>query len=171
MIYKFVIISGEEESFIREFELDENNTLHEFHLSLQEEMEFDNSQIASFFTTTDKWEKEEEFTLFDMGSDTTIMEDVIIDDILINENQKLLYIFDTFNERALFIECLGEAELIAGREYPLCVHSHGLPPKQIVMSAFSDPDIEPEDLPEGETMQDDDSDMPKFEDIDDFDDL
>lgn len=171
MIYKFVIISGEEESFSREFELDENNTLLDFHKAIQEELEFDHSQLASFFTATDKWEKEEEFTLFDMGSNTTIMEDIIIDDVIINKNQKLLYIFDLFNERALFIECIGEVDLIVGREYPICVQSQGLPPKQIVLNGFATADIEVDDLPEGEMIIDDDDELPEFEDIDDFDDL
>ncbi len=171
MIYKFVIISGEEESFSREFELDENNTLLDFHKAIQEELEFDHSQLASFFTATDKWEKEEEFTLFDMGSNTTIMEDVIIDDVIINKNQKLLYIFDLFNERALFIECIGEVDLIVGREYPICVQSQGKPPKQIILNGFATTDIEVDDLPEGEMIIDDDNELPDFEDIDDFDDL
>ncbi len=171
MIYKFVLISGEEESFSREFELDENNTLLDFHKAIQEELEYDNSHIASFFTATDKWEKEEEFTLFDMGSNTTIMEDIIIDDIIINENQKLLYIFDLFNERALFIECIGEVEIIDGREYPICVQSQGRPPKQIILNGFASADIEVDDLPDGELVIDDDNDLPEFDDIDDFDDL
>jgi len=171
MIYKFVLISGEEEAFSREFELDEKNTLLEFHKAIQEELEYDNSQLASFFTASEKWEKEEEFTLFDMGSNTTIMEDVIIDDIIINENQKLLYIFDLFNERALFIECIGEVDLIVGREYPICVQSQGMPPQQIILKGFSGPDINLDDLAENEIIVDDENDLPNLEDLEDFDDL
>ena len=48
MIFKFVVISSEEEAFLREFELDENNTLLDFHNILQEELEYDRSQMASF---------------------------------------------------------------------------------------------------------------------------
>jgi hypothetical protein len=35
----------------------------DFHNLLQDELEFDKSQMASFFMATDNWEKEEEFTL------------------------------------------------------------------------------------------------------------
>ena len=171
MIYKFVAISGEQESFIREFELDEKNTLLDFHNTLQEELEYDDSQLAIFFTTTDKWEKEEEFTLFDMGSNTTIMENVIVDEVLLNKNQKLLYIFDLFNERALFIECLGEVELIVGREYPICSHSHGLPPPQLVMNSNESTDLNEVELPDVESLNNDDSELPEFENLDDFDDI
>lgn len=171
MIYKFVVISGEEESFIREFELDENNTLLDFHLTLQEEMEYDNSQMATFFTTTDNWEKEEEFTLIDMGSNTTIMEDIIIDDVIINKNQKLIYIFDLFNERALFIEYVGETDEIEGREYPICTQSHGLPPKQIVFSSFEGTFFDGDDNDESELSLGEDDDLPEFENLEDFDDI
>ncbi|MEE4114619.1 MAG: hypothetical protein V2I37_00510 [Marinilabiliaceae bacterium] len=171
MIYKFVIISGEEESFIREFELDENNTLLDFHNAIQEELEYDKSHLASFFTTTSKWEKEEEFTLFDMGSNTTLMEDVIIDDIIINVNQKLLYIFDLFNERALFIECVGEVELIVGREYPICTQSQGKPPQQVYINGFSDTVLSDDDLSDTGITIDDDMDMPDLDSLEDFDDL
>ena len=177
MIYKFVVISGEEESFIREFELDENNTLLEFHLVIQEELEYDNSQMATFFTTTDNWEKEEGFTLIDMGSNTTIMEDIIIDDVIINENQKLIYIFDLFNERALFIEFVGETDEIEGREYPICIQSHGLPPKQILFNGFTnssfdgDVSFDGDDIDDSEFSGEEGDDLPEFENLEDFDDL
>ncbi len=174
MIYKFVIISGEEESFSREFELDENNTLLDFHRAIQEELEYDSSQLASFFTATNKWEKEEEFTLVDMGSNTTTMEEIIIDDVIINDNQKLLYIFDLFNERTLFIECIGEVAVIVGREYPICVQSQGKPPVQIILNGFSSSTIDVDDLNEDDTIIEDDDELPEFDDIeniDDFDDI
>ncbi len=171
MIYKFVVISSEEESFIREFELDENNTLMDFHDTLHEELEFDKSQMATFFTTTENWEKEEEFTLFDMGSNNTLMEDVLIADILINENQKLLYIFDLFNDRALFIECIGEVDLIVGREYPICSQSKGLPPKQVGVNDFNDIDFSDDDLSEPGSMIDEEGELPEFENLEDIEDL
>jgi len=171
MIYKFVVISGEEESFIREFELDENNTLLDFHKSIQEELEYDKSHLASFFTTTDNWEKEEEFTLFEMGSAITVMEEVIIDDILINENQKLIYVFDFFNERVFFIENIGTVPEIEGREYPLCTNSHGAPPPQIVSSSSSGIDISDDDYSDNDILPDEDTELPDFENIDDFEEM
>ena len=68
MVYRFIVLSDEDEAFIREFEFLETQSLLDFHNSLQEELEFDKSQIASFYMATESWEKEEEFTLFDMGA-------------------------------------------------------------------------------------------------------
>ena len=132
MVYKFVVLSDEDESFIREFEFLDTNTLLDFHNLIQDELEFDKSQMASFFMTTDNWEKEEEFTLFDMGTGSSTMDTAVLEDIIFRKNQKLLYVFDFFNERSLFLEYTGEAKEIDGREYPSCTNSKGVPPKQVV---------------------------------------
>ena len=135
MVYKFVLLSDEDELFIREFEFLESQNLMDFHNLIQEELEFDKSQMASFFMATDNWEKEEEFTLLDMGTGSSIMEEAILEDIIFRKNQKLLYVFDFFNDRSLFIEYIGEAPEIDGREYPNCTNSKGLPPKQVVFGS------------------------------------
>lgn len=135
MVYKLVVLSDEDESFVREFEFLDSHTLIDFHTQIQDELEFDKSQMASFFLATDNWEKEEEFTLFDMGTGSSTMEDAVLDDVIFRKNQKLLYVFDFFNDRCLFIEYTGETEEIDGREYPCCTNSKGIPPRQVVFGA------------------------------------
>jgi hypothetical protein len=157
MVYKFVVLSDEDESFVREFEFLDSHTLLDFHNMLQDELEFDKSQMASFYLATDNWEKEEEFTLFDMGTGSSTMETAVLEDIIFRKNQKLLYIFDFFNERGLFVEYTGESKEVAGREYPVWTNSKGSPPKpgvfgsssrklynSIVVSEDEDDDDEPE---------------------------
>jgi len=135
MVYKFVVLSDEDESFVREFEFLDSHSLLDFHNMIQEELEFDKSQMASFYLATDNWEKEEEFTLFDMGTGSSTMDGATLEDVIFRKNQKLLYVFDFFNERALFIEYTGESDEIDGREYPNCANSKGIPPKQVVFGA------------------------------------
>ncbi|MCU0366879.1 MAG: plasmid pRiA4b ORF-3 family protein [Bacteroidales bacterium] len=137
MVYRFVVLSDEDEAFVREFEFLESHSLLDFHNAIQEELEFDRSQIASFYMATDSWEKEEEFTLFDMGAGSSTMENAILEDVIFRKNQKLLYVFDFFNDRALFIEYVGESKEIDEREYPLCTNSKGLPPKQVTFGGVS----------------------------------
>ncbi|MCK7530354.1 MAG: plasmid pRiA4b ORF-3 family protein [Marinilabiliales bacterium] len=110
MVYRFVVLSDEDEAFVREFEFLESHTLLDFHNAIQEELEFDKSQIASFYMATDSWEKEEEFTLFDMGAGSSTMENAVLEEVIFRKNQKLLYVFDFFNDRALFIEYVGESK-------------------------------------------------------------
>ena len=137
MVYRFVVLSDEDEAFIREFEFLESQTLMDFHNAIQEELEFDKSQIASFYMATDNWEKEEEFTLFDMGAGSSTMDDALLEDVIFRKNQKLLYVFDFFNDRALFIEYVGESKEVDGKEYPNCSNSKGLPPKQVTFGGVS----------------------------------
>jgi hypothetical protein len=135
--------------------------------------------MASFFMTTDNWEKEEEFTLFDMGTGSSTMEDAILEDIIFRKNQKLLYVFDFFNERSLFIEYTGETKEIEGRELPICTNSKGVPPKQVIFGGssrklynnivVSDDDDDDDDEPEVDDLflgEDDEESLPDFENID-----
>ena len=178
MVYKFVVLSDEDESFVREFEFLDSHTLIDFHNMIQDELEFDKSQMASFYMATDNWEKEEEFTLFDMGTGSSTMEGAVLEDIIFRKNQKLLYVFDFFNDRALFVEYTGEAKEIDGREYPNCTNSKGIPPKQVVFGATSRKlynnivvsEDEDEDEPEVDDLflegGDDEEPLPDFENID-----
>jgi hypothetical protein len=137
MVYKFVVLSDEDESFVSEFVFLDSHTLLDFHNMIQDELEFDKSQMASFYLATDTWEKEEEFTLFDMGTGSSTMDVAVLEDIIFRKNQKLLYVFDFFNERALFVEYTGETEEIDDREYPVCTNSKGVPPKQVIFGSSS----------------------------------
>ena len=177
MVYKFVVLSDEDESFVREFEFLDTHSLIDFHNLIKEELEFDKSQMASFFMATDNWEKEEEFTLFDMGTGSSTMETAVLEDIIFRKNQKLLYVFDFFNDRALFIEYTGEAKEVEGRELPNCTNSKGVPPKQVIFGSSSRKlynnivvsDDDDEDEPEVDDLflgEDDDESLPDFENID-----
>lgn len=127
MVYRFVVLSDEDEAFVREFEFLDSHSLLDFHNALQDELEFDRSQIASFFMATESWEKEEEFTLFDMGAGSSTMENAVLEEVIFRKNQKLLYVFDFFNDRALFVEYVGEFREEDDKEYPVCINSKGLP--------------------------------------------
>jgi len=178
MVYKFVVLSDEDESFVREFEFLDTHTLIDFHNLIQDELEFDKSQLASFFMATDNWEKEEEFTLFDMGTGSSTMDTAVLEDIIFRKNHKLLYVFDFFNDRALFIEYTGEAKEVEGRELPNCTNSKGIPPKQVIFGGSSrklynnivvSDDDDEEDEPEVDELflgEDDDESLPDFENID-----
>ena len=61
----------------------------------------------------------------------------VLEDIIFRKNQKLIYVFDFFNERSLFVEYTGEVKEIEGREYPSCTNSKGIPPKQVIFGGTS----------------------------------
>ena len=121
MVYKFRIISDEVDDFLREIKIDSDASFYDLH---------------EFFICDDDWEKEIEITLEDMGTgsseeDTFVMKDTRLSELLEDEKQKLIYVFDPLTERVFFIEL---SEIITGKdlEHAVCSRKEGNPPKQTV---------------------------------------
>jgi hypothetical protein len=91
--------------------------------------------MTSFFICDDDWEKEKEITLEEMDNnpemDSWIMKDTSISELVEDEKQKLLYVFDYMTERCFFIEL---SEIITGHTMTgaKCTKKQGDAPKQIV---------------------------------------
>jgi hypothetical protein len=64
-------------------------------------------------------------------ADTYLMADTPLDELVEDERQKLLYVFDYLTERAFFIEL---SEIITGQniDKPICSLATGQPPKQTI---------------------------------------
>ncbi len=150
MVYRLKMISNEVKNFVRDIEISSGQTFFDLHKIIQEDLHYDNTQIASFFLTNYEWEKIIEFTLFDMtdnGKIPTIpMEKAILSDHMKDKLQRILYIFDFFNERAFFIELMAEIKNPEPVEYPRIIYSRGNPPRQILFELnfplSADPDEE-----------------------------
>lgn len=134
MIFKFLILSDEVDNFKREIKIDGDATFLELYNAIIASTGFSKKEMASFFLCDEKWRKKQEITLVEMDTysdeDSYIMEECILSDYLDDEKQKLLFVFDYFNERALFIEL---SELIPGKNLktPVCTLSVGEAPDQI----------------------------------------
>jgi len=104
MIFTFRFISDEEEAFILDININQDQTFEQLHTFIQKTLGYDAQQLASFFTSNDQWEKLHEITLMDMGGDGLIktMHETKIEDFFSNKGQQILYVFDYFNERLFF---------------------------------------------------------------------
>lgn len=135
MVYRFIIISDEADDFIREIKIDSEDTFFKLHEAILSATDYQNDQLTSFFICDDDWEKEKEVTLEDMGNsseeDSWVMKDTIISDLIEDEKQKLLYVFDPLADRVFFIEL---AEIITGKnlEKAVCSRKEGNPPTQTI---------------------------------------
>jgi hypothetical protein len=127
------MLSDEADNFKRTIEIDSEATFFDLHNAIIEAVKYDNSQMTSFFICSDNWEKQQEITLVEMESsyeyDNLVMEETRLEELLIDERQKLLYVFDMIAERAFFMEL---AEIITGKTLAKakCVQSVGAPPVQ-----------------------------------------
>ena len=135
MVYRFTIISDEVDNFRREIQIDSDATFLDFHNAILKSVGYPNDQMTSFFICDDNWEKETEVTLEDMGTssdmDNWIMEETPLSELLEDEKQHLLYIFDPLADRAFFIEL---TEIITGKDLdePICTKQTGDAPQQLL---------------------------------------
>ncbi|MFP4555232.1 MAG: IS1096 element passenger TnpR family protein [Bacteroidales bacterium] len=171
MIYKFRMISGDERAFLREYEVYSDCTFLDFHKFIQNDLDFDANQLASFFLTDEQWNKGMELTLIDMENDAgpaaIPMDSVKVKELLKKKKERLLYVFDIFSDRCFFIELADIFEPKENVQYPRCAASVGSAPDQIIVEdismedladndddfdeiindiGFSETDIDPEDL-------------------------
>lgn len=171
MIFLFRIISDENPDFFRDLVADSSDTFLDFHQALQEELGYDPSQLASFFLTNQKWEKEQEITLIDMmqepGVSSFIMDQVTLGEHLGEPNQRMLYVFDFFSDRALFIELIEMTDQLTSQKTPFIGQRKGDPPPQLAMDLLMD---EPEDMEPGDPLEDPETKNLDFLDPDDFED-
>lgn len=135
MVYRFTIISDEVEDFMREIKIDSDATFYELHETILKSVGYKDDQMTSFFICDDDWEKEKEITLEDMGSssdeDVWVMRDTRLSELLEDEKQKMIYVFDPLSERVFFIE-LTEIHLGEDLAHAVCSYKRGEAPAQIV---------------------------------------
>ena len=158
MIFKFLILSDEVDDFRREIKIDADATFMDFYNTLIDCVGFSDKEMASFFLCDDKWRRKQEITLIEMDTDSDVdslvMEDCILSDYLEDEKQKVIFVFDYLNERALYIEL---SELIPGKNLKkaFCSISEGHAPQQLIDFSDTKPDIVTIDL--GESFYGDES--------------
>lgn len=151
MIFLFRIISDEDPDFYRDLVAEGSDTFLDFHNTLQKDLEYDPTQLASFFITNKQWEKEHEITLIDMmqepGVTSYTMEQVTLEEHIRELNQRMIYVFDFFSDRAFFIELIEMSDEVSPRETPFIGHRQGDPPQQLALDLLMDesPEIDESD--------------------------
>lgn len=134
MVYKFTILSDEVDNFVRVIKIDSESKFIDLHNAILESVSYEKNLMTTFFICSDNWEKGQEVTLVEMESsseyDNLIMENTSLEELLVDENQKLLYVFDMMSDRVFFIEL---TEIIPRKnlDKAICISSDGDAPNQI----------------------------------------
>lgn len=135
MLYKFTIVTDEVEDFLREIVISSEASFLDLSNIILQSCEYPDDQMTSFYICDDDWERQTEISREDMGTDSSdediyTMEDTRLSELVEDEHQRLKYIFDPFNERALYIEL---KEIILKKDYKdaVCTRSRGTAPIQI----------------------------------------
>ena len=128
MIYKIRVILDAEEDIFRDLEIENSQSLEEFHNAITQAFGFGGSEMASFYTCDEEWNQEEEFALFDMsetGSDVRLMNETALNDVLTENSPKMIYVYDFFSMWTFFVELADIVEKEDGRSYPNVLFSFG----------------------------------------------
>jgi hypothetical protein len=170
--YRFRLLSGVNEDFIRDVEVKSTQSFQDFHDIIREVSEFEGDDLASFFICDRKWSKLNEITLIDMGTQveeigddnydddddemnlnynmpTSVMSDSLIKDFIDDPHQRILYEYDILNEGIIYIELLKIAHAVEDVAYPVCITSKG----SLFSREKSKEDINPEDIDEEELLK------------------
>ena len=161
MLYRFRVILDAEEDVFRDIEIMADNTLEDLHNVILQSFGFDGTEMASFYISDDDWNQGEEISQFDMeegGSSIRLMNETTLDDVVNEDQTKLIYVYDFLSMWTFLVELAEIAEPDPQMDYPNLMFVHG----QLPMTA-----PEKEFEAEGEEGLELDEDF----DVDDYDDL
>lgn len=133
MAFRFRMLSDENDHFVRDYEVLYDTTLLAFHEFILQSLEYEEC-MASFFTADDRWEKQREFTLMEMGDSAgegpETMADVTLGQIIHHLRDRLIYLFDLFGDRAYYLELTGVCEADPEASYPREIFARAEAPDQ-----------------------------------------
>lgn len=135
MIYRFKFVSDEVSNFSRVIDIDAGATFADLRKAILESVGYSAENLDSFFICDEEWNPGLEIALEDMGfsssdEDVYLMDDTVIEDMIDEEGQKLIFMYDNLGQRAFFME-LRSATPGKRLDSPTCVRSEGEAPKQI----------------------------------------
>lgn len=141
MLFKFRMLSDENDNFVRDYEVMYDMTLLDFHKFILHSLGYEDC-MASFFTADDKWEKGREFTVVNMGDggddSPRSMAEVTLGQIIHQNRDRLIYLFDIFADRAYYLELIETHEPSAGAKYPRVALAEASAPDQFDPTATED---------------------------------
>ena len=135
-VIRFAVEIDGQEDVKRVIDIPAESTFEDLHNAILASVDFDNSQLASFYICDDAWEKKLEITLLDMESEdsdfTPIMRDTELADYITEKGMKLIYEYDfallwKFN---IIVEDIFNSKEKDASVFPLLVSSEGEAPGQ-----------------------------------------
>jgi hypothetical protein len=142
-VYKFRILSEEQNDFVRDIEISSVQRFEDFHNIILQTTGLDGKELASFHITNGKWIKLKEITLIDMMEEqnefeeeyededssvfpeTLVMKDCKLKDFIDDPHQRMIYEYDFLNLKTFFIELIQISQAKSKVNYPVCVRSVG----------------------------------------------
>jgi len=140
MVFKFKIISDKVENFVLHIDADAKNTFFELHEAIQIACNFDSSELTTFFMADEEWDKGLEIAMYAIKSPAQplpkIMKQTALGDLLKEQEDKLIYIFDIINQKSLFIQ-LNQIVMEDKLNLPIVSYNKGVSPAQNTINRYN----------------------------------
>lgn len=145
MIYRFRVILDTEEDVFRDIEIEQDDTLEQFHNVITQSFGFDGTEMASFYISDEQWNQGEEISLFDMSDSSDpvrLMSETTLIDVAHENSPRLIYVYDFLNMWTFLVELAEIVEYETGREYPNVMYTHGQIPDEAPDKEFKADDLD-----------------------------
>ncbi|MES2629970.1 MAG: hypothetical protein V4616_13485 [Bacteroidota bacterium] len=118
----------DDKEIYRDIVVAEGQNLEQLHKSIIKAFDFDGDEMASFYESDHNWEKGREYPLEDMGEvedGTVIMKKAKIEDMMSDNGDKLVYIYDFMKMSTFLLEVTEIGKKEDSKKYPLVTASAG----------------------------------------------
>lgn len=144
MVCIFEVLSPEAPDFKRIIHINSENTFEDLHELIQNSAGFDQSQLATFYLVDSRGRKKVEIGSLESSENSSkqpSMQKTKINDYISEVGQKLVYVFDFFNERYLYFELKGKIMKTDLKE-PFVAFENGKAPSQFLISDLDSPEVD-----------------------------
>ena len=151
MAYKIRIILNTKEDVIRDIAIEQGANLEDLHNVISNSFGFTGDQMASFYRSDETWMQGEEHPLFDMseGNERKVqMREVMLNEVLQQEKDKMLYVYDFFNMWSFYVELIETDFDHNNLILPYLLFSLGVVPANAPDIQFESEDLSLDDLEE-----------------------
>jgi pRiA4b ORF-3-like protein len=157
MIYKVRVIADLEEDVARDIAIRSSANLEDLHNTITNAFGFGGTEMASFYKADNEWNQGDEIPLYDISeaptSDTTTMKDFALKDLFVEQEDKLIYVYDFFAMWTFLVELIEIKTYNNEQDLPKVLYSLGNLPDEAPEKNFEGKKIE-----DGFDMYDDDDD-------------
>lgn len=136
-MYKIRIILDTKEDVIRTILFDADINLENLHRNIAKSFGFKGQEMASFYRTDSEWTQGEEIPLFNMeeSGEGISMETCILKDVLPQEDDKLIYVYDFLKMWTFYVETIN-VSTISQEDLPKTILAVGEIPKEAPEKEF-----------------------------------
>ncbi len=135
-MFKIRVILDVKEDVLRDILIDGNANLEQLHFAITKAFGFDGQEMASFYKADHKWNQGDEIPLFEMEDDKPSMQTCVLNNILTQKGDKLIYVYDFMDLWSFFVELIDIAKPLDNTGEPKVIASIGKVPKKAPKKEF-----------------------------------